>query len=151
MCIRDRLGAGVFGLWRWLQSSVLQPHEAALALGCLAAAAAGLEMCIRDSVHSMHWALAYGQGAGRVAKALKGGVTMATTRFRYGDNFTVENYKEIEGLAPNPAGARFADAIQALRSEKVCWVPVAQVEQANATTIGLGDAFVGGFLPALLP
>ncbi|MFZ1770208.1 MAG: ADP-dependent glucokinase/phosphofructokinase [Caldilinea sp.] len=102
-------------------------------------------------VHSMHWALAYGQGAGRVAKALKGGVTMATTRFRYGDNFTVENYKEIEGLAPNPAGARFADAIQALLSEKVCCVPVAQVEQSNATTIGLGDAFVGGFLPALLP
>jgi sugar/nucleoside kinase (ribokinase family) len=30
-------------------------------------------------------------------------------------------------------------------------VPVAQVAQSNATTIGLGDAFVGGFLPALLP
>jgi ADP-dependent phosphofructokinase/glucokinase len=102
-------------------------------------------------VHSMDWALAYGQGAGRVAKALKGGVTMATTRFRYGDDFTVENYKEIEGLAPNPAGVRFADAIQALLAEKVCCVPVAQVEQSNATTIGLGDAFVGGFLPALLP
>ena len=35
-----------------------------------------------------------------VAKALKGGVTMATTRFRYGDDFTVENYKEIERLPP---------------------------------------------------
>ncbi|MBV7327987.1 ADP-dependent glucokinase/phosphofructokinase [Chloroflexi bacterium TSY] len=39
-------------------------------------------------VHSMYWALAYGEKAMCVAKALKGGVTMATTRFCYGDDFT---------------------------------------------------------------
>lgn len=101
-------------------------------------------------VHSMYWALAYGANASRMAKALKGGVTMATTRFRYGDGFTVENYKAIETLAPQPAGARFGEAITKLLADHVCCVPVAQVEQSNATTIGLGDAFVGGFLPALL-
>ena len=102
-------------------------------------------------VHSMYWALAYGENALSVAKALKGGVTMATTRFRYGDDFTVENYKEIESLAPNQEGAIFADALKKLLGDKICCVPVAHVEQSNATTIGLGDAFVGGFLPALLP
>ena len=101
-------------------------------------------------VHSMYWALAYGENAMRMAKALKGGVTMATTRFRYGDDFTVENYREIEALSPNGEGARFADAIQAQLAHRICCVPVAHVEQSNATTIGLGDAFVGGFLPALL-
>ena len=101
-------------------------------------------------VHSMYWALAYGEGAPRMAAALKGGVTMATTRFRYGDDFTVAHYQAIEQCAPNPAGARFAAALTALLGDQVCCVPVAQVEQANATTIGLGDAFVGGFLPALV-
>jgi ADP-dependent phosphofructokinase/glucokinase len=99
----------------------------------------------------MYWALAYGDKAMSVAQALKGGVTMATTRFRYGDDFTVENYKAIGSLPPNQAGAIFADAIAELLADKVCCVPVAHVDQSNATTIGLGDAFVGGFLPALLP
>ena len=101
-------------------------------------------------VHSMHWALAYGEGAGRLQAALKGGVTMATTRFRYGDDWTVENYREIEALPPDEAGAAFAAAIATLLGARACCVPVVQVEQANATTIGLGDAFVGGFLPALV-
>lgn len=102
-------------------------------------------------VHSMYWALAYGADAARVANALKGGVTMATTRFRYGDEFTVENYREIEGLPPTAEAVRFAEVLSQLLADKVCCVPVAQVKQSNATTIGLGDAFVGGFLPALLP
>lgn len=101
-------------------------------------------------VHSMYWALAYGDNATTFASALKGGLTMATTRFRYGDEFTAENYREIEELLPNPHGFIFAKAIKTLLGDKVCCVPVAQVEQAKGTTIGLGDAFVGGFLPVLL-
>lgn len=101
-------------------------------------------------VHSMYWALAYGESAGRVAKALKGGVTMATTRFRFGDDFTVEDYRQIESLPPNPEGATFSAEIGRLLGAKVHCVPVAQVDQQNGTTVGLGDAFVGGFLPALL-
>lgn len=101
-------------------------------------------------VHSRYWALAYGENATSFSKALKGGTTMATTRFRYGDDFTVENYKKIERLPPNKEGATFADALNKLLGNKICCVPVAHVEQSNATTVGLGDAFVGGFLPALL-
>ncbi len=101
-------------------------------------------------VHSMYWALAYGDNAPSMAHALKGGVTMATTRFRYGDDFTVENYREVENLLRNPEGAQFAAAIGGPLGRKICVVPVAEVDQSNGTTIGLGDAFVGGFLPALI-
>ncbi|MFN8455073.1 MAG: ADP-dependent glucokinase/phosphofructokinase [Anaerolineae bacterium] len=111
-------------------------------------------------VHSRYWALAYSASAQRLvgdgeqatnfAKALTGGITMATTRFRYGDDFTVENYKQIENLPPNPEGALFAAGLNKLLGHKICCLPVAQVDQSNATTVGLGDAFVGGFLPALL-
>ena len=101
-------------------------------------------------VHSMYWALAYGENAGRVLKALKGGVTMGTTRFCYGDDFTVENYKDIERFPPNPEGVVFANELKKLLRDRICCVPVAHVEAPNGTTVGLGDAFVGGFLPALL-
>lgn len=101
-------------------------------------------------VHSMYWAIAYGKNAIRVSKALKGGITMATTRYRFGDDFSVENYKEIEGLRPNKEGIEFASRIEKLLGDKICCAPVVHVEERNATTIGLGDSFVGGFLPALL-
>ena len=101
-------------------------------------------------VHTGHWALAHGDDASRYAAALKAGVTMATTRFRYGDDFTSENYRDIESRPPSATIARFAENINATPGNSFYCVPVADVEQANATTIGLGDAFVGGFLPALL-
>lgn len=100
-------------------------------------------------VHTQHWVLAHGPQAKRYASALKAGVTMATTRFRHGDAFTRLDYYQIEGLEPSAENARFAESINALGDQMVC-VPVADVDQENATTIGLGDAFVGGFLPALL-
>lgn len=101
-------------------------------------------------LHTGHWALAHGAGAIEFAGALKAGVTMATTRFRYGDGFTMANYREIENRAPNSENAEFAQAINSLGGGDLYCAPVAEVEQAKATTIGLGDAFVGGFLPALL-
>jgi ADP-dependent phosphofructokinase/glucokinase len=101
-------------------------------------------------VHTRHWALAYGEAAARFADALKAAVTMATTRFCYGDDFTVENYKAIAALPPHEANAAFANDLNRLPGGRICCVPVAQVEPAVATTVGLGDAFVGGFLPALL-
>lgn len=101
-------------------------------------------------VHSMYWAIAYGENAESVLKALKGGVTMGTTRFCCGDDFTVENYEEIERLPPNPEGVLFANELTKLLGDRICCVPVVHVEGSNATTVGLGDAFVGGFLPALL-
>lgn len=100
-------------------------------------------------VHTMYWALAYGVGAARFARALKGGVTMATTRFCYGDAFTLKHYKRVEDLLPQEASKVFAQALKTLLGSEVCCVPVAQVDPPNPTTIGLGDAFVGGFLASM--
>jgi ADP-dependent phosphofructokinase/glucokinase len=101
-------------------------------------------------VHSRYWALAYGEDVARFSNVLKGGVTMATTRFCYGDEFIAEHYKKIERLSPNQEGSVFAEALKELLGNNICCVPIAHVEPPNATTIGLGDAFVGGFLAALL-
>lgn len=100
-------------------------------------------------VHSMYWALAFGNNATSLAKALKGGITMATTRYRFGDDFTVENYKETENLPPNQEGKIFAAELKNLLGDKVYCEPVVHDNVTNPTTIGLGDAFVGGFLPVL--
>ena len=101
-------------------------------------------------VHTRHWALAYGDGASIYAAALKAGVTMATTRFRFGDDFTTANYREVEQRESNAEDANFAYIINNAPGDKMVCVPVAAVEQENGTTIGLGDAFVGGFLPSLI-
>ena len=102
-------------------------------------------------LHTRHWALACGERASRFAKALKAGTSLATARFCYGDDFTLQNYREIERLRPKVENAIFADTINRMQDDSIVCVPVADVEPNSATTVGLGDAFVGGFLPALLP
>ncbi len=100
-------------------------------------------------VHSRYWTLAYGENANGFAKALKSGTTLATTRFCHGDDFTLEQYKEIDSASPNKDGAFVAEELNTPPENRICCVPVAEVKTLNATTIGLGDAFVGGFLSAL--
>lgn len=101
-------------------------------------------------LHTRDWALAQGDGARQYAAALRAGVTLATTRFRYGDDFTRADYDEIASRQPDQAGAEFARVFNDVAGDGAFCVPVADVEQENGTTIGLGDAFVGGFLPALI-
>ncbi len=97
-------------------------------------------------LHTQHWALASGEGARRYTDALRAGVALATTRFRHGDDWTLGNYREIADIPPDPVDALFAESIQ---SRDIACAPVPAVDQHRATTIGLGDAFVGGFLAAL--
>lgn len=101
-------------------------------------------------VHTRHWALAYGKDAGALKNALKGGITMAGTRFRFGDEFTPENYRETEKNALQKDGQKFSAEMNRLLGNTVCCLACIQAEETKATTVGLGDAFVGGFLPALI-
>lgn len=101
-------------------------------------------------VHTKYWALAYGENAPRFAAALKAGVTMATTRFCFGDDFTAEDYNRIKRLSPREKSAAFAEAINQLPGRRFACVPVADVDQSKGTTVGLGDTFVAGFLPTAL-
>ena len=100
-------------------------------------------------VHSRHWALAYGRGARRFSKALEIGSRLATARFCHGDALTLADFRRIERLPAKPENAAFANAIRARLPDKIACAPVADVAASGATTIGLGDAFVGGFLAAL--
>jgi ADP-dependent phosphofructokinase/glucokinase len=101
-------------------------------------------------LHTRYWALAYGDSAADYAGALLGGIIMATTRFRFGDDFTAGDYAGTGALPPEEQGAAFASEIHALLGDRVSCVPSFQVFEKNVTTVGLGDTFVGGFLPALL-
>ena len=102
-------------------------------------------------LHTRHGALAYGHGASRFAKPLKVGTSLATARFCYGDDFTAQHVRHIASRPPRADSAAFAEAIQAMPGDKIVCAPVADVPSMKAVTIGLGDAFVGGFLSALLP
>ena len=101
-------------------------------------------------VHTKYWALAYGHAVSEYAAALKGGITMATTRFRFGDDFTPAQYDETYHLPEEAGGKLFCEQIKALSGDMVCCLPSIEVQETKVTTIGLGDAFVGGILPELI-
>jgi hypothetical protein len=97
-------------------------------------------------VHTKYWALAAGKHAERCAPALAGGIAMASTRYRYGDDFTVEQYAGTMDLPLNEVGAALAAAISGPGLHAVA---ARAISVRTPTTVGLGDSFVGGFLGAL--
>ncbi|MGO4586641.1 ADP-dependent glucokinase/phosphofructokinase [Arthrobacter sp. 2RAF6] len=97
-------------------------------------------------VHTKYWALAAGDHAEQCAPALSGGIAMASTRYRCGDDFTVEQYAGTADLPLNEAGAALAAAIS---GPGVHAVAARAISIPTPTTVGLGDSFVGGFLAAL--
>ena len=99
-------------------------------------------------VHTRHWAAAFGGNAAALAPALEGGIALATTRLRFGDDFTLQAYLDTLALPEEPKGAAFTRRLCAVLPDALC-VPSKQVAEKNVTTIGLGDAFVGGFLARL--
>jgi ADP-dependent phosphofructokinase/glucokinase len=101
-------------------------------------------------VHTKYWSLAFGQQPARYATALAGGIDLASTRYRNGDDFTVADLDDIRQLPTHRQGAEFAAAITAALGPSVCCLPGRVIQTAAPTTIGLGDTFVGGFLAALL-
>lgn len=100
-------------------------------------------------VHTKYWSLAYGPEAARYERALAGGTTMAATRYRCGDGFSLQDHHETAALPPQDDGVRVARGLRALLGEEVVCVPAHDVATEDPTTIGLGDTFVGGFLAAL--
>lgn len=100
-------------------------------------------------VHSRSWAAAYGEGSAALRAALESEVAMATTRFCLGDDYAAADYWATLALPTSVEGATFARTINHAGRGTVCCVPVPHVGRATGVTIGLGDAFVGGFLPFL--
>lgn len=100
-------------------------------------------------VHTRYWAAAYGGSAMALESALVGGIVLATTRFRFGDDFTPEDYRNTFCLPDEAEGAAFSARLREMMPDAMC-VPSKKAQEKRVTTIGLGDAFVGGFLAALL-
>lgn len=98
-------------------------------------------------VHSRHWAIGVGADADAYRAALRGAVTMAGTRYRFGDGHTAADFTHTGTLEIQPDAARFAVEFERRAPDAVC-VPAYRLDAERATTIGLGDTFVGGFLAA---
>ena len=78
---------------------------------------------------------------------------MASTRFRLGDRYNIEDYTETKHIAPCKAGVDFSHQItDLLGADKILCLPGKDLDFVpHPITIGLGDAFVGGMLPNLPP
>ncbi len=101
-------------------------------------------------IHTKYWSLARGARAGEFEDALAGGIDLASTRYCYGDNFTVAHLNAVRQLSVHAGGAEFCAAIRARLGEAVRCVPGRVLDVPRPTTIGLGDTFVGGFLGTLV-
>jgi len=100
-------------------------------------------------IHTQCYALAYSnKQTETIREALRSGITMATARFRYGDDFTENQFIQTQNLPVMKKGFLFSREIESKNSKIVC-VPSFEVTETDVTTIGLGDAFVGGIIPAL--
>lgn len=101
-------------------------------------------------VHTQHWALAVGERGAELGPALRGGITMASTRYRLGDGFTAADYADTAAMAPGDTAAKVAAEVGLLLGPGCAVVPALDLSAVPLpTTIGLGDTFVGGFLAAL--
>ncbi len=100
-------------------------------------------------IHTQHWALASGKDCSRFSTSLKHGITMAATRFRLGDHFSKTDFLKTRDFPPEAKGASFAREINRMGKGEICCLPSVEIEEKNVTTIGLGDAFVGGFLSTM--
>lgn len=102
-------------------------------------------------VHTKYWAMAVGERAEEFRACLRGGVAMAATRYRLGDEYTAQDYAETLSLPVKDRGAVLCEMVEQRLDHAVCVPALDLTAVAEPTTIGLGDTFVGGFLAALGP
>lgn len=102
-------------------------------------------------VHSAKWALAYGEKATIMEKALAGGIAMAATRFRIGDDITPEDYLNTMNMPGREDSVAFGEKLKELMGNNFCLVACKDLSFVeNPTVVGLGDSFAGGILPGLM-
>ena len=99
-------------------------------------------------LHTKNWGLIYGDDPSRYREKLRAGIRMAATRYAKGDQFTKVDFEETARAGKSSEGERFRANIPEIYRENADCLPGYRIElkEGTATTIGLGDAFVGGFL-----
>lgn len=100
-------------------------------------------------VHTQYWAGAFGSNPGLYVEALRSGVIAAATRYRHGDRLTPALLAETARQPEQRQAVRVAAKIQELLGVAACVVPGLNVACEHPVTVGLGDAFVGGFIASL--
>jgi hypothetical protein len=100
-------------------------------------------------VHTRYWSAALGADASRYAEPLNAGIVVASTRYSHGDEYTNQEYELMRHRPRRPEAVTFAAALEARMGRVVRCLPGFRLDVAEPTTIGLGDAFVGGFLAGL--
>ena len=98
-------------------------------------------------VHTRHYALAMGEGTESFRRALRSGADTAGTRYRLGDDYCAEDVEQTAAMSLSAEGSELAKRLPGLMDVELCCEPSRDIRTEKATTIGLGDAFAGGFLP----
>ena len=100
-------------------------------------------------VHTKYWSAAFGERAADYAEALNEGILIASTRYSHGDEYTNHHYELMRNRPRRAEAVEFAAALEGRMGGVVRCLPGFDLDVAAPTTIGLGDAFVGGFLAAV--
>lgn len=102
-------------------------------------------------IHTAAWALVYGEGAETMKTSLEGGVVAASTRFRIGDDFTMDDCEQTKGIPDKADSVTFCERMKKILGDKVYCIPCKDLSDVkDPTVVGLGDTFAGGLLPGLL-
>lgn len=97
-------------------------------------------------VHTRWWSLAAGEDDERFRAALRGGISMASARYAYGDAIGPDAFREAGTWPSDPRALR---VVAELAARGVVCEPGVVPPTSSPTTIGLGDAFVGGVVKVL--
>lgn len=97
-------------------------------------------------IHTKAWSAILGSGFMKYQECVVSGMIMATTRYIYGDSFSIENFESTKILPRNTDSSTLAKAINRGLGNSGVFIPAYEVNCLTPTTIGLGDSFVGGFL-----
>jgi ADP-dependent phosphofructokinase/glucokinase len=104
-------------------------------------------------LHTRHFAIAHGRDAQSFRGALSEGVAVAGARYRYGDGVSKADIQHLAAAAAAERSRCGATVVAQLEHNAPEFVGVAAFDLRNVpspTTVGLGDAFIGGAIAALL-
>lgn len=99
-------------------------------------------------VHTSRYAAVIGADTERYREAAEAGCLMASTRFLHADGYTRADYESVARAPREEVGTVLAGAA-AVRDAGVRIAPGFDVRTDSPTTIGLGDAFIGGVMGRL--
>ena len=99
-------------------------------------------------VHTSRYAAVIGTRTRLLRDAAVRGCLLASTRFLHGDHYGAEEHAAVARAEREEIGVRLRDEPR-LRAAGVLIAPGFAVRSENPTTIGLGDAFIGGVVAHL--